>query len=317
MYKEWNIEILILLMSYVLSSPFLFAQEVQSETDKSRQLLPEQMELKLQEQVTIMGENEEDLGEPILIRRKPKAWSITLNSDIGEFWSSNILLIEDDPQHHAQSGFALTQNDSLTVTYKITDELTFTGGYRFSMFKYHRLIAENFDAHSASGNLSYTLPYDITVWTGVQWTTVYSRPIGDSVYEEADGNIGISKVIPLNFASWMKDRAVWFVGYQSDLRLVSPKELDKVEISPYTGFYYLICPKLTLQTFYRWQYQHFQIYGRKDYNNSVTGNLVWSPYEWMSVSSFGGYTDNNSLGKGARNYNVFTAGVTIRFSWKF
>ena len=149
----------------------------------------------------------------------------------------------------------------------------------------------------------------------MQWTTIYSRPTGDFVYDEADWTIGASKAGPLNLAGWMKDKASWFVGYQTDFRLASPYDFDKVEVSPYAGFSYLITPQIVAQTFYRWQYLHFQKAGRKDYNNSVTGSLSWSPFEWMSLSTFAGYTHNNSVGA-ARDYSVFNTGTSLRFSRK-
>ena len=184
-------------MCLIGSTP-VHARETQAEVDKSRQLLREQMEIQLREQELAVGEADtEDLAEQIPVRRKPKAWTWTLMSDIGEIWSSNIFL----DQHHHQSGFALTHNDAAIFSWKPADDLLFNGAYRYSIYRYHRLIAQNFDAYNATANLTYSLPYDISVYSGVGWTTVYSRPIDDSVYEEGYWNIVANKVIPLNFAS--------------------------------------------------------------------------------------------------------------------
>jgi hypothetical protein len=312
MHDNWSMRCLFCFLALLGGS--VFGQETQSDVDKSRQLLRNQMELKLKDLELQAGDSDdENLGAQILVQRKPKPWTITLATDIGEIWSSNVFLVENDPV----SDFALTHTDALTGNYKLTDELSFTGAYRFSLYRYNRLIIQNFDAHNATGSLNYSLPYDISVYTGVGWTMVYSKPIDDSVYEEADWNIGVSKVVPLEFFSWMKDRTAAFVGYQTDLRWSSPKDLDKLEVSPYVGLYYMIDPKVVGQLFYRWNYQHYQIHGRKDYNNSITGSVTWNPYEWMAVSGFSGYTDNNSLGKNSRNYSVVNTGGSVKFSWKF
>jgi len=289
------------------------AQEAQSEIEHSRQLLRGQMELKLQEMEVITGGDvSEDLGEQILVRRKPQPWTLTLAADAGGLWTSNVFLVDGGPT----SDFALAHNDSATFTYKFTDEFSFSSNYRFTRFRYKRLIIQDFDSHNVGGTFNYTLPYQINLYTGLQWTGIHSRPVNDFVYDEVDWTIGANKVFPLDFADWMKDRAAWFVGYQTDVRVASPNDFDKVEVSPYTGFSYLVNPKMTLQTFYRWQYQHFQKGGRKDYNNSVTSTLTWSPFEWMSLSAFCGYTYNNSVGT-TRDYAVFNTGSTLRFSWKF
>ncbi len=288
------------------------AQEAQSEAVKSRILMREQMEIQLQQMETSIGDSDGDLGEQILVRRKPKPWTITLSSDVGEIFSSNVTLVNED---HI-SDFALTHNDAFNGTYKFTDELSLSAWYRYSIYRYNRLILQNFDAHNAGGSLSYALPENFSLNTGVQWTTIYSSPVGDSVYEEADWSIGASKVVPLNFAPWVKDKAAWFAGYQTDVRIASPKDYDKVEVSPYTGLSYQILPKLTAQAFYRWQYQHFQRDGRKDYNNSISGSIAWAPYDWLSWSAFVGSTWNNSVGT-TRDYQVLNLGTSVRFSWKF
>ena len=296
----------------------MHAQEAQSRAtdDKSsRDLLRRQMELKLRELEAASGspEDETDLGAQILLKRKPKPWALTLSSDVGEVWSNNVFLSEG----FKQGDLALTQNDSAFFSYKLTDELTASLSYRFSMYRYHRLQIQNFDSHNAGFGLNYTLPLDISLYAGTQWTTIYSRPIGDSVYEEGDIYLGASKVFPINFINVLKDRAAWFVGYQTDLRMASPKEFDRVEISPYTGFMYQVNPQTVWQTYYRWQYLKYQINGRRDYNNSISSSVAYSPWDWLTLSAFVGFTDNNSLGINNRNYDVFNTGGSVKLSWKF
>lgn len=302
----------IVLAIVLLIASYAIAQEAQSDADKSRELLRNQMELRLHEEEVALGLDDDDLGEQILVKRKPKPWHVGLSSDLGETWSSNVLQADRE----RRTDFALTHNDVVTGTYKLTDELTFSGSYRFSLFRYNRLIFQNFDAHNASGSFNYVLPENFSLNTGLQWTTIYSTPVGDSVYEEADWSIGATKVIPLNFADWIKDKAAWFIAYQTDVRLTSPNDFDKLEVSPLTGISYLVAPKVITQAVYRWQYQHFQRGGRKDYNNMISGNISWNPFTWLTLSAFCGWTHNNSVGS-TRDYDAFNTGTTVKFAWTF
>jgi len=317
MYKPLYLSKLALsgLLIFCLFS-FSHGQESQSNAqskETSRDLLRQQMEVQLQEQEKLLGMDDEDLGEQILVKRKPKAWNISFASDVGELWSSNVLQTETD----TQADFAFTHNDSVTATYKLTEELSVSGSFRYSLFRYSRLIAQNFDAYNASGSFSYAMPYSFNFTGGLGWTTIYSMPIDDSVYEEVDFNGGISKIIPIEFNDWFKQHTAAFVGYTTDYRMASPKDLDKFETAPYVGFFCALSDKLNGQMIYRWNYSHYQIGGRKDYNNSITANVSWTPYHWLSASVFSSYTDNNSVGKSARNYSVNNTGVSAKLSWKF
>lgn len=294
------------------------AQESQSRTENAqtaRDLLRRQMELQLREleAPATAPSDEFDLGAQVLVRRKPKPWTLTLSSDIGEMWTSNVLLTEEG----RQSDFALTHNDAAVASYQFTDEFSGSLSYRYTMYRYNRVIVQNFDAHNAGINFNYVLPLDINLYTGGQWTTIYSRPIGDSVYEEGDVYLGASRMFPLNFIEGLKDRAAWFFGYQTDLRIASPNQFDKIEFSPYTGAIFQINPQLVSQTYYRWQLQKYQRFGRRDFNNTFTTSLAYNPWEWLTIGCFIGYTDNNSRGENNRNYDVFNTGGSVRFSWKF
>ncbi len=295
----------------------LRAQEAQSRTQNAqsaRDLLRRQMEVQLRElEAPGQPSDETDLGAQILVQRKPKPWSLTLSSDIGEMWTSNVLLAD----RGKQSDFAITHNDAAVFSYQFTDKFTASLNYRYSVYRYNRVIVQNFDAHNAGISLNYNLPLDINLYSGGQWTSIYSRPIRDTVYEEGDMNIGASKVFPLNFADWLRDRSGVFVGYQTDLRIASPKDFDKVELSPYAGFFYQVNPQLVLQTFYRWQYQKYQNSDRRDFNNSMSTSLAYTPYEWLTLGCFVGYTDNDSIGNANRTYTVFNTGANVRLSWKF
>jgi hypothetical protein len=298
----------------VILFPFvLHAQEAQSEADRSRQLLRNQLEIKLKEYEAMMGgDADEDLGEQILVKRKPKPWNITLSSDLGSFYTSNALSSEANPQ----ADFATTHNDVLTATYRLTDELTFTGTGRYSLFRYHRLGSQDFDAYNGGGNLSYSLPYEVTVSTGLQWTSIYSQPIDDAVYDEFDWSIGFVKVAPLTFAQWVKDKSAIFVGYQTDVRVANPSDFDKTEYSPYVGMSYLLHPQVVAQMLYRWQFQEYARGTRKDFNDTFSTNVGWTPYSWLNVSTFFSYTHNDSTVE-IRDYDTWNSGVNVRCFWRF
>jgi hypothetical protein len=320
-HRHWMIPFILLLPVLVggvwAQNRSIDGLEEKVETDKSRLLLREQMENLLGEyerqyQKLTGAAGTEDLGEQVLVKRKPKPWNLALYSDVGEMWSSNVLYVDTG----TQADFALTHNDAATVTYRVTDKLTLSGNYRYSLYRYNRLISQNFDTHSAGGRLDYSLPWNLSAYSGLQWTTVYSSPVSDSVYEDADWSVGITRITPLNFATWMKDKASWFVGYQNDWRLASPYDYDKVEVGPFTGLSYAIEPNLVLQSYYRWQYQHFQHYGRKDYNNLLSGSVIWAPFSWMRVSAFCSWNNNNSVGS-TRDYAVFNTGLSVSANWQF
>jgi hypothetical protein len=272
------------------------------------------METKLQEFETALGD-EGDLGEQIIVKRKPKPWTLTLGSDAGGVWSSNVFLESSDPRND----FALTHNDSGNFNYKILDDLSISCFFRFSMYRYYRLISQNFDAYNAGASINYTLPWEIYLSTGVQWTTIYSKPINDSVYEEADANASLIKVVPLAFTPWIKDKAAVFVGYQQDYRKASPADFDKIEYSAFTGLSFAPHPTVLAQVLYRWQYQEYQRYqqsDRHDFNNTVSNSLSWSPLEWITLSGICSWTHNDSV-ESPRDYKAFNAGANIRLSWKF
>jgi hypothetical protein len=294
----------------------LFAQEAQSESDRSRQLLRNQMDLKLNELEAATGAQEDnDLGAQILVRRKPKPWSLTLSSDTTEIWSNNVFLESEFPK----SDFATAQNSSMTVSYQLIENLTLIGSLRHSMFRYNRLIAQDFDAYNAGGSLNYKLPWDISLTTGLQWTMIYSIPAKDFVYEEYDASGGIMKLTKVEFAPWMKDHIFWMVGAQMDYRRTSPEDFEKIEYTPYTGLTFLIPYNIMAQVSYRWQYQDFQQYqqtDRYDILNTGSGSLSWSPLKWLTLSASCSYTHNNSV-EAPRDYEALTAGANLRLSWTF
>lgn len=287
-------------------------QEVQSDTNRSHQKLRGEMESKLQEaeRASAPATESGDLGEQIMMNQNGKPWNFVLESDIGESWNSNVGLT--DRGH--QTDFLITHDDAVTGTFKFTDEFLFTGNYRYTAARYGRLTFQNFDAHNAGGNFSYQLPDNYAINTGLQGTTIYGRPNGNTVYEEADWSFGVSKVAPLNFTSWLKDKASLLVGFQTDDVLARPNDFDRVEASPYTGVSYIISPTMMGQTLYQWQYQHYQKAGRKDYNNTFLENFSWTPYQWLTFSAFVNYTMNDSE---VRPYSVFSTGGSVVVSWTF
>lgn len=308
--RNWKI-FLILLMGFSVS---VWSQESQSEVDKTRNLLRQQMETKLRELEGVLGDDG-DLGEQIIVKRQPKPLTLSLSSDGGEIWSSNVFLEQSAPR----TDFATTHNDAANLTLKFFDDLSVSSFFRYSIYRYHRLISQDFDAYNAGCSINYTLPWEIQFSTGLQWSTIYSLPVRDSVYEEVDASASLTKVYPLAFTPWIKDKAAVFAGYQQDVRRASPTDFDKVEYSPFVGISILPHPTIVIQTMYRWQYQDFHRYqqmNRYDINNTGLGNISWSPFHWLTISGTCSYTHNNSI-ESTRDYRVFNTGGTIRLSWKF
>jgi hypothetical protein len=308
--RIWRI-FLILLTGFSVTA---WSQESQSEIDKTRSLLRQQMETKLREMEGTIGDDG-DLGEQIIVKRKPRPLTLSISSDTGEIWSSNVFLEQSAPR----TDFATTHNDAAMLNLKFIDELSLSVFGRYSMYRYYRLDSQDFDAFNIGTSINYTLPWEIQLSTGLQWTTIYSLPVNDSVYEEVDANASITKVLPLAFAPWIKDKAAFFGGYQQDVRRASPTDYDKVEYTPFMGISILPHPTLVMQAMYRWQYQDYHRYqqmNRYDISNTGLGSLAWSPFHWLTISGTCSYTHNNSV-ESTRDYKVFNTGGSIRLSWKF
>jgi hypothetical protein len=291
------------------------SQASQTETDRTRALLREQMELQLQEQEKLLGEDDssDDLGEQILVRRKPKPWNITFSSDIGQTWSSNVTQTDRE----TVSDWATSHNDAVLLSYRLSDQVSLNGAYRFSIFRYHRLLNQNFNVHNATTTLNVTLPYGFNAYTGAGWTSLYSRPARDAVFEEFDLNMGFNKVFPLNFIPFLKDKAAAFAGFQGDHRLTSPKELKKMEYAPFGGLFLAPLKDVRVQAVYRFSRQVFMVHSREDYNSSYLLSASWSPFGWMNVSSYASWAQNDSVGLNARPYEAFNTGTSVKFLWKF
>ncbi len=258
----------------------------------------------------------DELGEEILLARRPRPRWLRVSSETQYAYTSNLLLLDGD-NFPPSSGLTeledsfLFQSFDVAITPPLSDQVTTTIYGRYDIIRYDRHSEFDFDANTAGLNVS--LPVE-------DWFTVYADFSGVRQYL-TDG--------PINefFRMWDTRGGVWrsdqicphasiFYGYQFDWRAASPAILSRVDNAVYAGLKSQFLKRCTAQLLYRLSVQESLEINRTDVNQLVSLAVHCAFTDRAVLTAFADYSHNNS-DIATRDYEVFDLGgglnLTVRF----
>ena len=258
-------------------------------------------------------EDDEDFGK-IEVLKLARPWSVTLQTSVRGFWTSNALLARKGEKGDT----IFVESQGLTSSYRLTRDWRVEAGYSFDLTRYDENPLLDTDAQSAYFSTSFQFPYDWQLGAGVRGLWMTSPHQNVEVYRECAPYGSL-----VHSHDFLDDRLTWFYGYQFDHRFTHPVGFERDEHTIFTGASYSWRPDLLSQMVLRqnWQFYDFRppsqpVNGRQEWTSTVGLQTIWQPLSWLQVSSFAMVSYDNSE-NASRDYKAANLGGEIRAFWKF
>lgn len=282
-----------------------------------------------------------DVGPQSILRVKPRRTWFEATADAQYFYTDNMFLNE----HDRQSADVLVSTAQIALAptpYELgCGRFTPRLGYRHQWFNFGLASSkrlEVFDFQTEMFRLARLNEFDFNVqtvftdsrWTHENWTVEtgfdFTRLLDsddyNQFYREYVPRWGVQRIFPLC------EKSAFLLGYAGDYRFTGtdrpPPMLDedfndRTDHALFAALNYMICPRATVQPFYRFTYTHFTSdVDRDDALHSFGVGLYCSITRQIGFRAFAGYDLKDSSGDHAtEDYHRLDAGGGVNFTLRF
>lgn len=286
--------------------------------DAASQLAPELYE----------GESS-DLGPQFIVRAKPRRKWIEATADSQYYYTSNMLLTEQNPID--TTILVNTVQVALAPTPFEVGEDKFAPrlGFRYQWYNYgldktsNQLNNFDFDVETVFTDLRYKFKDNWYVAAGFEWNRLLAHegPTADyaEFYKEYDPSWTIGKYFPITESMFFS------MEYQGvyHMTVVDPTPAqninDRIDHGVRLAFTQELIPNLYLQPYFRFLYTDYvNVNGsRNDYLFSVGCAFSYVITDWMSVRTFASYDNKESDEPIIADYDNINAGGGISLNVSF
>jgi hypothetical protein len=246
-------------------------------------------------------------GKQQILKTEEKVPEFSMGGDASGFYTSNVALT-----HHDEISDSFFVGDAFASwAPRISNELQFQVGARFSIFRYHDNSELDFQSIGAG--------------TGVFWTPRWAWGIGftarydfielldrhsDEILQDHEFSFAAQKIVPLG-----RSHGLTF-GVLGSIGISDPFAEQRDQIAGIIGYHVQWARYFDMDFGYRFAGYFYNAHGRDDFNQILSLGGHYHVTRWASIEGFLSWATNYS-NKDAFKYDVFNGGGGLALLFRF
>lgn len=247
-------------------------------------------------------------GAQVILKERPRQKDFQVFGEVAAFHTSNVALARNSPHSDA----FLNATAGLGWRHTFNDRLSLAISGRYSMFRYGRYSALDFQSAETDVTLGIRLPANLEFAIGYGFTQLTSRTDTEEFYHEHSINAGLQRVFQIGSSHYL------IAGLGTTWSWADPQAAQRDKYTAYLGWQWRATERLSTTLLYRYGYYVYREggTGRRDHNQTASLSLRYDVTNWLAFTASGFATWNRS-NQSAFDYDAWNLGggfgVNARF----